>query len=352
MTNTKDKKHVVYADILRIMAAFAVVMLHVAGARVVIEPAGNDRFMWATFFDCVTRWSVPLFIMLSGMLFLRKDKEISIKRLYTRNILRIVTAFVFWSFVYGVYGAYSETHQIKEALIIGFERIPKGPTHMWYLFRIVGLYMVLPFVKRMTDNFTKREAEYFIGLGFVITFVTKTLSDLKVLTPYIDYINNFEICVAAGYVCLFVAGWYIDNFDHKLPFRICAYLSGIAGFVYMFVTTVHFSKERGFIADEFMSFKSVGAFTMAFALMLLFKQLFKEKTLPRRLVSHIAMWSKYTFGIYLVHAMLLNISTGKGWFVLTNMPYAGIPLEALIVFVISGIIAGIISWFPFSKYIA
>lgn len=352
MTNVRKHNYVAYADILRILAAFSVVLLHVAGARLIREPIGSEKFIWAAFFDCVTRWSVPLFVMLSGMLFLKKDKKLNIKTLYTKNILRLLTAFVFWSFVYNLYTAYAETHQLKEACKLAFERIPNGAMHTWFIFVILGLYIVLPFVKRMTEHMTKREAEYFIGLNFVLTFVTKSLSSFEVFKPYVDYITKFEINVAAGYVGLFVAGWYIDNFEHKKLFRVGSYIAGIAGFLYMFVTTVYFSEVRGFIADEFMSFKSVGAFMMAFGLMMFFKQAFGKKSFSRRAKSNLAFYSKYTFGIYLVHEMLLNISTAKGWFVLADYPYVGICIEAMIVFVLSGIIIGIITWLPFGKYIA
>lgn len=352
MTNVRKQNYVAYADILRILAAFSVVLLHVAGARLIREPIGGEKFLWAAAFDCVTRWSVPLFVMLSGMLFLKKDKKLNIKTLYTKNILRLVTAFVFWSFAYNFYTAYAQTHQLKEACKLAFVRIPDGAMHTWFIFVILGLYIVLPFVKRMTENMTKREAEYFIGLSFVLTFVTKSLSSFEIFKPYLEYIAKFEINVATGYVGLFVAGWYIDHFEHKKLFRIGTYIAGILGFVYMFATTVHFSEARGIIADEFMSFKSVGAFMMAFGIMMFFKQAFGKKSFSRRTKSNLAFYSKYTFGIYLVHEMLLNISTAKGWFVLADYPYIGICAEAVIVFVLSGIIIGIITWLPFGKYIA
>lgn len=349
----KDKKnYIAYADILRILSAFSVVLLHVAGARFIREPIGSGNFLWAAFFDSVTRWSVPLFVMLSGMLFLNKSKKINIKTLYTKNIFRMVTAFIFWSYVYNVYTAYAESHHILTSLKTAFFRIPKGAMHTWFIFIIVGLYIVLPFIKRMTENMTKREAEYFLAISVVTSFLPKTLSSFEIFTPYIDYINKFEITFATFYVGLFVAGWYIDAFEHKKNFRIWTYIAGFAGFLYMFIATVYYSIERNMVVDEFMSFKSLSSFLMAFALMMYFKQAYSKKSFTRRTKSNLAFYSKYTFGIYLIHEMLLNISTAKGWFVLENAPWFGIPIEAVIIFVISGLIIGVITWLPFGKYIA
>ncbi len=352
MNDTKKKEHIVYADILRIAAAFSVVLLHVAGARVICEPIGGARFLCAVFYDCVTRWSVPLFIMLSGMLFLKKDKKINIKTLYTKNIFRLFTAFVFWSYVYNLYTSYAQCKNIKEALITAFFEIPKGAMHTWFLFVIAGLYVVLPFIKKMTQAMTKREAEYFIFLSFLLTFVTKSLSSFEIFVPYTEYVQRFEINLVLGYVGLFVAGWYIDKFEHTKAFRAFVYLAAIVGFLYMFVTTVYFSIKRGVVADEFMSFKSVGAFAMAFGVMMLFKQLFAKKKFSAKTKSNLKYYSGYTFGIYLIHELLLNVSSAKGWVVLPEFPMAGIIIEAVAIFVISGVITGIIQCFPFGKYIS
>ena len=106
------------------------------------------------------------------------------------------------------------------------------------------------------------------------------------------------------------------------------------------------------MADEFMSFKSLSAFLMAFGVMMLFKYLFINKNLSRKTKSYISFYSKYTFGIYLVHEMFLNICIAKGWFLLSDMPYVGIPLQAIIVFVLSGIVMGIVAVLPLGKYIS
>ena len=164
--------------------------------------------------------------------------------------------------------------------------MPHGAMHLWFIFVIVGLYIVLPFIKRMTDTMTKSEAEYFIVLSMILTFLPKTLSSFPAFDFFTSYITKFEINFAAGYVGLFVAGWYIDKFDHTRTFKNWAYLIGFAGFLYMFITTVYFSRERGFVADEFMSFKSLSAFLMAFGMMMFFKDRFAKKQFKRKTLSN------------------------------------------------------------------
>ena len=349
---TKEKhNYIAYADIARILAAFSVVLLHTGGVRLISVPIHSVQFLWAAFFDCITRWSVPLFVMLSGMLFLDKNKNIKIKTIYTKNILRMVTAFLFWSYIYNLYTAYASGNGIKESFVIALKNVHNGAFHLWFIFVIIGLYIVVPFVKRMTENMTKREAEYFIILSMLVTFVPKTLSSFEVFAPYLSYINKFEINYAAGYVGLFVAGWYINNFEHSKLFSGVVYALGYLGFAYMYLCTVYFSSVKGMVVDEFMSFKSISAFLMAMAVLLALKHACRGKTFKRKTLSTIAFYSRYTFGIYLVHEMFLNISSAKGWFVLESMPYIGIPIEAVIIFTLSLIVTGILAWLPLGKYI-
>lgn len=344
--------YIPYADIARIMAAFAVVLLHVAGARLIREDIGGFNFIWAAVFDCAMRWSVPLFIMLSGMLFLNRHKKLNVKALYTKNALRLVTAFLFWSFVYNLYTFYAAYRSIPQAVLAAVKNVHNGAMHLWFIFVILGLYIVLPFVKRMCEGLTKREAEGFILLGMLVTFLPKTLSSFSVFEPLVAYIGKFEICYAAGYVSMFVTGWYIDTFERNKKERIISYILGMAGFLYMLLTTIGFSVSRGVVVDEFMSFKSISAFLMACAVLVLCKSIFEKKPFTRRQRSNLAFYSKYTFGIYLVHELFLNISSAKGWFVLPAMPYIGIVLEAVIIFTISLIVTGIITALPFGKYIS
>ncbi len=347
----KNVKRVTYADIARISAAFAVVLLHTSGIRLVSCNPESAEFVWAAFFDCISRWSVPLFIMLSGMLFLRDGKKLDIKRLYRKNIFRLVTAFVFWSYLYNLYQAMIETDSLGQAIVRAFIRMPQGAMHLWFIFIIIGLYIITPFLKRMTERMTKRETEYFLILNILLTFLPKTLSFFEAAKPLIEYTDKFEITFAAGYVGLFVAGHYIDKFEHRKPFRLAAYALAAAGFMYMFLMTVFMSEESIELIDEFMSFKSLSAYLMAFGMLLMFKSVFGEREFKRRTASNLSAYSKYMFGVYLVHEIIITLMNAGGFVILPKMPFIGIPVQAAVVFIISIVISAVIDFMPFGKYI-
>lgn len=73
-------------NIMRIMSVLGVITIHVSTG----------------FLERIASFAVPLFVMISGALWLDRDKEVTIKKLWTKNIFRIITAFLFWSLSYVV----------------------------------------------------------------------------------------------------------------------------------------------------------------------------------------------------------------------------------------------------------
>lgn len=98
---TLSGQRFLYFDCLRILGAFAVILIHVASYKWFTADISTTEWNVLNFYNCsLVRWAVPVFIMISGALFL--DGKQSITHIYKKNILRIVTAFLFWSPLYAV----------------------------------------------------------------------------------------------------------------------------------------------------------------------------------------------------------------------------------------------------------
>lgn len=125
------EKRLVYFDFLRICGALSVIIIHVSGTKWFATDLGSTEWRIINFYEnCIVRCAVPIFIMISGALFL--DGTRSIEKIYKKNILRIVTAFIFWSVVYAVVdqidhgggGGQSGSYRIqhKDTITCGFYR--------------------------------------------------------------------------------------------------------------------------------------------------------------------------------------------------------------------------------------
>ena len=99
--NNNSRKY--YLDILKIISCIAVIVLHTCSKDMKLVSPFSNRYQVLNFFDSVARFAVPIFVMVSGALFLDRNKKIDTKKLYTKNILRLVIAYIFWSIMYGLF---------------------------------------------------------------------------------------------------------------------------------------------------------------------------------------------------------------------------------------------------------
>ena len=62
-----------YCDYLRLIATFAAVVLHVAASNWYSTDVNGLEWQSFNFYDSVVRWGVPIFVMISGSLFLSRE---------------------------------------------------------------------------------------------------------------------------------------------------------------------------------------------------------------------------------------------------------------------------------------
>lgn len=88
-----------YIDSLRVLAALAVVVIHVA-AHSSTSPVTSTTWHIAMFYNGCSRWAVPVFVMISGAVFLKLKADIAIKDLICRYAYRLLRIFFLWSLFY------------------------------------------------------------------------------------------------------------------------------------------------------------------------------------------------------------------------------------------------------------
>ena len=93
-----------YGDFLRCLAALAVVVLHCAGATLGREDPASTRFLVLNFLHGISRWSVPMFLMLSGMFLLDPERPMPRKK-WLGHMGRLALALLVWGAVYAAYDA-------------------------------------------------------------------------------------------------------------------------------------------------------------------------------------------------------------------------------------------------------
>lgn len=92
-------------DLLRIFACLGVITIHTAGSPIFhhMVESGTLWYNECLIIDALVRWSVPVFAMLTGFFLLDSNKELPIRKLLMKYVLRMVVALVVWSGFYAIF---------------------------------------------------------------------------------------------------------------------------------------------------------------------------------------------------------------------------------------------------------
>ena len=102
-----SKKRILSYDVIRIVAIFAVVMVHVVSIYLRRAPVDSVEFITANVWGSLARIGVPMFVMLSGALLLNEERSYSYKTM-GKQIGNMLFLLVFWSLFYAIVHKKSE----------------------------------------------------------------------------------------------------------------------------------------------------------------------------------------------------------------------------------------------------
>jgi surface polysaccharide O-acyltransferase-like enzyme len=132
-------------------------------------------------------WAVPAFLMITGALLLNPEKEIPLKKLFGKYIRRVLLALIVFTFVFqGIDLLFHEEH---EFLIWSLKNLAFGTgwPHMWYLYLMIFLYLLMPFFKAFTKTMNDRMLVYLIILMLAFNSLMPILNSFGFETAYDTY---------------------------------------------------------------------------------------------------------------------------------------------------------------------
>lgn len=154
MTNGLSGPRKQFLDVLRVLATCAVVLMHVLTGATDVTDASivpEYRSLLLSVMDLVT-WCVPIFLLISGYLFLNPERTLTYPVMIKKYCRRIALAIL----LFGVPYAASElvvTERTFRIMMIpeALKMTLTGHTwsHMWYLYLILFLYLITPLLKKV-----------------------------------------------------------------------------------------------------------------------------------------------------------------------------------------------------------
>lgn len=282
-------------DILRFLALFSVILIHVSGGIHLQSPIFMPLLVWC----------VPEFIMISGRFFLDENKTVTPPIMLQKYLLRIVLAFAVWSGVYTVHyilsGAYDGLN-INGILTQYIE----GPYHFWYLYMLAGLYLLTPFLRKIAQD--KQLCVYFLVLFAVFNIITEYIVYIPKIGDIIARATDrFGLGVVMGYVGYFVLGNYIQQNKEKITPKLEAliYVSGVGMLILTCVLEEIISPELR--QNDFVKqYLKPNVVIYSSAIFTFFIKRISQIRFSPKFQKIFAKLTELGFGVYILHALVAD----------------------------------------------
>ena len=351
LKNKPEARRILWIDELRIFSIFCMMLLHVAASC--WNKVSVDTFEWQVFnvYDGLVRFCVPVFIMISGSFFLDNSRELTVGRLFKKNISRIAAAFFFWSFCYSLVLYFISPD--KEAYTFGvwFKEFICGRYHLWYMYAIFALYLATPILRKITAD--KKTTEYFIILAVIFTSVVRLLKAIKPIASAVTEItNDMGMNVVFGYSGYFVLGYYLSSTELTVKIRRLIYALGAVGALATVIGTAIWSVQKGSATSVLYNYFMPNVWAESVAVFVAFKYGASKISRGERYAKAISRLSALSFGMYLFHDFVNIAFKEWGFTTLLYNPALSVPCNTVLVFAISFVAVWILGKIPFiNKYI-
>lgn len=336
------KEKLIWLDIVRVISTFAVIILHVS-APILYKYGEISQDIWNTgnFYDGMVRFCVPAFFMLSGALLLSKDYEL--EHFLKKRFWRIIPPLIFWSLVYIIYDyvIIGENHfTLIDGIKIVIRNIFYGSQyHLWFVYALLGLYLFIPIIRKWVKNSTSKEILYFLIIWFIT--IIYSIPYFKTYLPHIPLINF------SGYIGYLVLGYYLSNLTIRHKF--VPVIITIIGMGITIYGTYYLTHKKNAFSGYFYNYLSPNVLLSSVGVFLILKQIEIKNNTIKKLIL---FFSSQSFGIYLVHVLILTLLSkfGINW-IFTN-PIISIPITSLICFSLSSLTIYLIRKIKFGNYIS
>lgn len=306
MTKQERKPRVLWLEVLRIAAAFLVIVNH-TNSRIFqgCEP-GQLTWHLSVLWYYLSKSAVPLYVMISGAVLLPRQDGL---RKTALRVGRVLAALVCASYAYFLYDAWVNWGLWPRALrldillgqIVGMQ-ITDG---FWYLYFYLALLITMPLWQWLRRRLNGRQRLMLMACCFALGAALPLAGHY---IPWLSVPERIMACIPLSYVGLLFAGDHVRSTRlsrHTLP--IAAALTGFGLVVAWLLTWLEFGRVAPGAKYWFMDHRMIPALPVlceAVGLMLL-ARCAGEREVGSRTGKVIAGLGGCAFGIYLLQDLLI-----------------------------------------------
>lgn len=298
-------QRVLFFDLLRCVAAFAVIGIHVLApyrGELGVIPFGE--WLSAVSINGMSRWAVPVFILISGALLLSDERPFDSSYYLKRRVGKVVVPFLIWSLFYAWLAGWSsrgyDASIIREALQNGAEH--ETYYHLGFFYYFIPLYLIMPLFQWVAQNKNDN-----ILVGYVVVWLITTVL-------YMFYVDGFwstEYWLYSGYLplgYLLYRAWPLNSATITL-----ALVLGIPALIMTVAMVVMRSLEYGeYMVERWLSYKTINVVLVSSMIFILCRGI--ADRLSERTATIVRFISRYSMGIYILHPIFLWPLLELNWY--------------------------------------
>ena len=332
-------KPLFYLNVLRALAAFAVIVIHVlAPYRQQFGLIADEQWFIATSLNAASRWAVPVFILITGGLFLSDRRPFDLRYFLSRRLSRVVVPFVAWSIFYTWLSGWNPDLSFNtEQALNTLQTLPEQASwyHLGFYYYFIPLYFLIPVLRPLVQQISIRWLQVII-----LFWLWMTLSYGLRMDSWL----HMDLVLYGGYLVL---GYYLMNEDTR-PWQFWVVLAGVLGVVATQAGVWWLSSANGhYSVGRFLSYRTLNVVLVASMVFILAKHY--ADRLPDFWKGVANSLSRYSLGIYLIHPLLL-------WPVLQYELYLdnallSISFWSVVVLILSGYLTRLLTYHRYTAWL-
>lgn len=281
-------------------------------------------------------WAVPCFVMVTGALLLAPAKELSYRKLFGKYVFRIFVLLVTFCMVFRVFDIFMNHEAVNAgAFFKGFYQMFTATSwsHLWYLYLLIGLYLLLPFYRMVAKH------SHALDWKYLLVIYTVFLSLVPLLKNWVNC--GFYVHVSTIYPFYLFCGYFIHKKAPQMR-ATTAWLLLAAGTVAIILLTILRWQTGWKQLEALWEYSSILVIAQSAGFFALVSRC-KGKVAVRKILLQI---DRCSLGIYLIHMIFVRLFL-RYWGL---NPYAGGVLAfvglILLIFVISFVITWLLKRIP------
>lgn len=317
-------------DIMRVLACIMIICMHAP------MPNLNANGIILSTISYFTAPGLCLFFVISGSLLLpiKTDTTTFLKK----RLGKVIMPTLVFTFLYIILNCINGEQQNILKTICSIPFSAQGHGVLWFMYTLIGLYLVAPIISKWLDSASKREVELYLLL-WVITLCFPILK----LFVGINEGNTGVLYYFSGYIGYFILGYYLKKYPESISLKKLIIPDIIAIIAPIAFKVMHIE------IDFYSMFWYLSIFV---ALLCTTIYVLISKIKIKKEGGIVELISNLSFGIYLIHIAVMRFFIWELDFIINinNYILQWITVVGL-TFIISCSIAYVISLLPFGDYI-